>query len=172
MVPGRPVRHEIGIGDQHARRIGVGLEHADRLARLDEQRLVRFEPAQRLDDTVEGVPIARGAADAAVDDELARPLGDVRIEIVHQHAQRGFGEPALGGQLGSVRRADDAHIVEAGGKRHGGFSLVSVVQGASLCVQSSRTLRSARSLVRVGVAQTSSMAPGQLSGHGCGGSII
>ncbi len=42
MVPGRPVRHEVGVGDQHARRVGVGLEHADRLARLDQQRLVRL----------------------------------------------------------------------------------------------------------------------------------
>ena len=40
MVPGRPVRHEVGVGDQHARRVGVGAEHADRLAGLDEQRLV------------------------------------------------------------------------------------------------------------------------------------
>ncbi len=40
MVPGRPVRHEVGVGDQHARRILVGAEHADRLAGLDEQRFV------------------------------------------------------------------------------------------------------------------------------------
>ena len=40
MVPGRPVRHEVGVGDQHARRIGVGAEHADRLAGLHQQRLV------------------------------------------------------------------------------------------------------------------------------------
>ena len=40
MLPGRPVRHEVGIGDQHARRIGMGAEHADRLAGLHQQRLV------------------------------------------------------------------------------------------------------------------------------------
>ena len=72
MVPGRPVRHEVGIGDQHARRVGVGAEDADRLARLDEQRLVVLEPAQRRDDAVEALPVARRPADAAVDDELAR----------------------------------------------------------------------------------------------------
>ena len=87
MVPGRPVRHEVGVGDQHARRVGVGPEHADGLSRLHEQRLVVFEAAQGLDDPVERVPVARRAADAAVDHELARPLGDVGIEIVHQHAQ-------------------------------------------------------------------------------------
>ncbi len=40
MVPGRPMRHQVGIGDQHARRVLVGAEHADRLARLHQQRLV------------------------------------------------------------------------------------------------------------------------------------
>ena len=46
MVPGRPVRHEVGIGDQDARRVLVGREDADRLARLDEQGLVLAEPLQ------------------------------------------------------------------------------------------------------------------------------
>ena len=45
MLPGRPVRHEVGVGDQHARRVGMGAEHADRLARLDQQRLVVLELA-------------------------------------------------------------------------------------------------------------------------------
>ena len=106
MVPGRPVRHEVGIGDQHARRVGMGAEDADRLAGLDEQRLVGLEPAQRRDDAVEAFPVARGAADAAIDDELARPLRHLRIEVVHQHPERRFGEPALGGDLGAARGAD------------------------------------------------------------------
>ena len=92
-VPGRPVRHEIGIGDQHARRVRVGVENADRLAGLDEQRLVVFQPLQRGDDAVERFPVARRPADAAVDDELFGPLGHLGIEIVHQHAHRRFGEP-------------------------------------------------------------------------------
>ena len=44
MLPGRPVRHQVGVGDQHARRVGMGAEDADRLARLHQQRLVRLEP--------------------------------------------------------------------------------------------------------------------------------
>ncbi len=40
VLPRRPFRHEVGVRDQHARRVGVRLEHADRLARLDQQRLV------------------------------------------------------------------------------------------------------------------------------------
>ena len=58
---------------------------------------------ERGDDAVERLPVARGPADAAIDDELARALGDVGIEIVHQHAQRRFGQPALGAELGSAR---------------------------------------------------------------------
>ncbi len=45
MVPVRPVRHEVGVGDQHARRVGMGAEDADRLARLHQQRLVVLERA-------------------------------------------------------------------------------------------------------------------------------
>ncbi len=40
MVPGCPMRHQVGVGDQHARRILVGAEHADRLAGLHEKRLL------------------------------------------------------------------------------------------------------------------------------------
>ena len=93
MVPGAPVRHEVGVGDQHARRILVGAEDADGLARLHQQRLVVLERAQARDDPVIGFPVARGAADAAIDDEFLGALGDVRVEIVHQHAERRLGEP-------------------------------------------------------------------------------
>ena len=100
---------------QHARRVRVGAEHADRLAGLDEQRLVVLERSQRRDDRVEAFPVARGAADAAIDDQLLRVLGDLRIEIVHQHPQRRFGQPALRGKRRAVRGADDASIVETRG---------------------------------------------------------
>ena len=40
VLPGRPLRHEVRVGDQHARRVRVRLEHRHRLARLHEQRLV------------------------------------------------------------------------------------------------------------------------------------
>ena len=114
MLPGRPVRHQVGVGDQHARRIGVGAEHADRLARLDQQRLVGFELAQRRHDAVEALPVARGTADAAIDHQLAGLLGDIGIEIVHQHAQRRLGQPALGREVGAARGADGAGVVDAG----------------------------------------------------------
>ena len=40
VIERRPVRHQVRIRDQHARRIGMGAENADRLARLHHQRLV------------------------------------------------------------------------------------------------------------------------------------
>ena len=118
----RPVRHDVGVGDQHARRVGVRAEHADRLARLHQQRLVAVELAQGCDDAVEALPVARGAADAAVDDELARLLGHFGIEVVHEHAQRRFGQPALGGDAPCRGGADAAGIVDAG---HAGLELPS-----------------------------------------------
>jgi hypothetical protein len=48
----------------------MGAEHADRLARLHQQRFIVAQPLQRLDDPVIAFPVARGAADAAIDDEF------------------------------------------------------------------------------------------------------
>ena len=128
MVPGAPVRHQVRVGNQHARCIGVGAEDADRLARLHQQRLVGLELPQRCDDAVEALPVAGGAADAAVDDELARALGDDRVEVVHQHPQRGLGEPGLGRDRGAGRAPDDAGVVDAG---HGATPGVGVGNGSA-----------------------------------------
>ena len=46
LLPVGPVADQVGVGDQHARRPLVGAHHADRLARLHEQRLVGLEVAQ------------------------------------------------------------------------------------------------------------------------------
>ena len=62
--------------------------------------------AQRAHDRVERLPRARRPAGAAVDDEVVRALGDLGVEVVHQHPQRGLLRPALAGQLGAARRAD------------------------------------------------------------------
>ena len=104
LVPVGPVADQVGVGDEHARRHLVGLEHADGLAALDQQRLVVLEAAQRADDGVEAVPVAGGLAGAAVHDELIRILCDLRIEVVHQHAQRGLLLPALAADLGAAGR--------------------------------------------------------------------
>ncbi len=97
---------QVGVADQHARRVVVRAEDADRLARLHQQRLVVLERLQRVDDGVVAIPIARGAAGAAVDHEVLRALADVRVEIVHQHAHGGFLTPAFAGELVAARRLD------------------------------------------------------------------
>ncbi len=94
-VPGRPGRHQEGVGNEHARCAAVGAEHANGLPRLNQQRLVRLERAKRVDDRVERLPVARGLSRSAVDDQIFGTLGNVGIQIVHQHAQRGFLRPAL-----------------------------------------------------------------------------
>ena len=109
--PRRPFRHEVGVRKQYARRVGVRLEHTDRFTRLHEQCFVLFETAQRFDNLVVALPIARRAADAAVHHKLFRVLSNIWIEIVHQHAQCCFREPALAAQLFSTRGADHARCV-------------------------------------------------------------
>src|SRR5215203_5212607 len=99
----------------------MGSEHPDRLAGLHQQGLVPLELAQRADDAIEALPVPRGAPDAAVDDELLRLLGDLGIEVVHEHPQRRLGEPALRRHLGAPRTADRAGVVDAG-LGHGSYS--------------------------------------------------
>jgi hypothetical protein len=93
VFPRGPMRHEVGIRDQHAWRIHMGRENADRLARLHQQGFVIAQCFQGLDDAVVAIPVASGAADAAVHDEFGGILRHVRIEIVHEHAQGCFRLP-------------------------------------------------------------------------------
>src|SRR3546814_2850873 len=67
---------------------------------------------------VVAVPVARGAADAAVDDEFGGVLGHFGVEVVLDHPVRGFGEPGLAAELGAARGGDLAGRVVAVG--HGG----------------------------------------------------
>jgi hypothetical protein len=68
-----------------------------------------FEGLQRGDDAVEVLPGARGPANAAIDHQLVRVLGHVRVQIVHQHPHRRFGEPScfavISGRSADRRRA-------------------------------------------------------------------
>ena len=114
MLPGRPMRHQVRIRDQHTRCIGMGAEHADRLAGLHQQSLVPVQPAQAGDDAVETVPIPRGPSDAAVHDQFLRPLRDLRVQIVHQHPQRRFGLPGFRRQHRPAVSADVTGIVQPG----------------------------------------------------------
>ncbi len=106
VLPGGPLGDEVGVRDEHPWGPGVRPQHADRLARLDEQRLVLAEPPELAHDRVERIPRAGRPAGAAVDHEVVGVLGDLRIEVVHQHAQRRFLLPAEAGALGAARGAD------------------------------------------------------------------
>ena len=106
VFPGGPGRHQQRVCDQDAWRPGMRPEHRDRFARLHDQRLVVLEPAQRVDDGVEGGPAARGAPRTAVDDEIVGAFGDRGVEVVHQHAQRSFLRPPLAGDRRPMGRAD------------------------------------------------------------------
>ena len=56
LVPGRPLGDEHRVGDEHPRRPLMGVEHPDRLARLDEEGLIAAEPLQLPHDRVERLP--------------------------------------------------------------------------------------------------------------------
>ncbi len=114
-----PFGNEVGVGDEHARRVLVRAEDADRLARLDEQGFLIAQPFERFDNLVEARPVARSAADPAIDDEALRVLSDVRVEIVHQHPYGGLGGPAFGDDVAPPASANMAAVVAAVG--HGGF---------------------------------------------------
>src|SRR6202022_4439132 len=68
--------------------------------------------------TGSGGLIASSLPGAAVDHQILWPLGDFRIEIVHEHAQRGFLLPAFATKFGAARRpnfsrrrnVEDRHI--------------------------------------------------------------
>ncbi|EPA93923.1 hypothetical protein PG5_56480 [Pseudomonas sp. G5(2012)] len=114
VLPARPVRYQVGVGDQDARGVGVGLEHTDRLAGLHQQGLVVVQVGQALDDLVVALPVTRRTTDTTVHHQFLGVLGDFRVEVVHQHAQRSFGQPALGGQLVTAGSAD-FDVTQAGG---------------------------------------------------------
>ena len=108
LLPCRPSPDEVGVGNENARGMRVRAKHGDRFAALDEQGLIVLEHTQRLDDGVEALPVARGLPCTAIHNQIPRPLGDLGIEVVHQHAQGGFLRPALAADRTAARRAHHA----------------------------------------------------------------
>ena len=148
LVPGRPLPHQVRVRDQHARRPLVRAEHTHGLARLDEQRLVTAERAQRAHQCVEGLPGARRPTRPAVDHELVRPLGNLGVEIVHEHPERRLLGPIAAGEL---RAAGGAH----GPRAHS--------SGPIACSTASRRARDATSAsasANSGASQRSRPGPG------------
>ena len=77
----------------------MSAKDGDGLAGLDEQRFVVFQRLERANNGVIAVPIAGGAAGASVNDEVLRALGNIRVEVVLQHAEGGFLGPSFAGEL-------------------------------------------------------------------------
>ena len=130
VVPRRPLRHQVRIGDEHARRVGVRLEYRHGLARLHQQRLVVAQALQRREDRVEAFPVARRLADAAIHHELRGVLGDLGVEVVLDHAERRFREPAPAGEGAAPRGAHD----------HGGCRFGSIRYYAAMPMPAAATL--------------------------------
>jgi len=104
LVPGRPPGDDEGIGDEDARRFLVGFEDGHGLSGLDGQRLVVIEVPEALDEGPETFPVPGRFSRSAVDDELLGLLGNLGIEVVHQHAEGGFLGPSFGLELGAPGR--------------------------------------------------------------------
>ena len=111
MLPGRPMRHEVGIGDQDPRRIHMGFHDGDGFARLHDQRLIRLQIAQPGADAVEILPGPRRPANAAVDHQFMRVFGHIGMQVVHQHPQGRLGQPGLGADLGAGGGVDVAGVM-------------------------------------------------------------
>ena len=117
LLPIRPMPDQVRIGNQHPRRVFVGLEHAHRFAGLHQQGLVILQIPERIDDGMIGLPAPRRPPGAAVDHQIARPLSDLLVKIIHQHTHRRFLLPTLAGNLAAARGANRS----VGGLRDFGF---------------------------------------------------
>ncbi len=121
VLPGGPLPDQVRVGDEDPGRPGMGPEDADRLAALDQERLVVGQPAKLADDRVERLPRPGCATGPAVDHERVGVLGDLRIEVVHEHPQDGFLLPAAARDDGPARGANGSSAGQgvAGGSGHG-----------------------------------------------------
>ena len=106
----RPGRHDHPRRDEDTRRVRVRREDGYRLPGLDDQRLVRAEALERRHDPGERLVAPRGTAAAAVDDQGARVLGDVWVEVVEEAAKRPLLLPAATPQLAPPRSAAEKTV--------------------------------------------------------------
>ena len=79
---------------------------ADRLAALDEERLVLAQLEERADDRPQRLVAPGRLPGAAVDDELLGPLCDLRVEVVQEHPKRRLRGPRAGVELRAPRRTN------------------------------------------------------------------
>ena len=79
VVPRRPMGHEVGICNQHARCVRVRFDHRNGAARLYDHCLVRFKVFHRRNHRIEIRPRARSAAYATIHDQLMGVFGDIGV---------------------------------------------------------------------------------------------
>ena len=89
-----PSRDDHGRRDQHTRRVAMRRNDRDRFPGLDDESLVVTQTLEGLDDPLERFRAAGSPTPAAVHDQRRRVLGDFRVEIVEQAAQRSLLLPA------------------------------------------------------------------------------
>jgi hypothetical protein len=97
----------------------VRLKYAHRLARLHQQSFIILEVFQRRNDSVICLPTARRASRSAIHDKVLGALGNVRVEIVHEHAHGSFLLPAFAVDLIAARGTNGRWgLSEFGSNRH------------------------------------------------------
>ncbi len=111
MIPVGPMRHKVGVRNQNTRCILVGAKHANRLARLHQKSLVIFQFLQAGNDLVKILPGTCRPADTAINHKFMRVFGNVRMQVIHQHAHRCFGQPAFGSDFRAGCRIDVALVM-------------------------------------------------------------
>ena len=84
--------HHEAVGDDDARRVGVALEEAEGVARLDDEGRVLVDDLEVLLDEAVLHPVLADLPGLAVGDELVGVEGDVEVEVVVDHHLEG---PAL-----------------------------------------------------------------------------
>ena len=112
----RVVRDDHAVGDDHARRVLVGREQAQRMARVHHERLLVRHRGKILHHKAILRPVLEDGAVAAVDDEFVRVLRHARIQVVLDHRHDGRRLPGLcrvfvdGPGIYLIRRAEPVHI--------------------------------------------------------------
>ena len=107
VVPVGPVRHNIGVSNQHARRIGMGAKNTDRLTGLYQQGFVFTQRPQAVQNGFEGRPVAGGFTNTAIDHQVFRAFGNIGVKVVLDHAISRFDQPVLTTQRCSLGSAND-----------------------------------------------------------------
>src|SRR3981189_24975 len=106
LLPGGPLRHQVGVRYQDARSIRMRAQHADGLSALYQQRLFVAERAERGADPLEARPVARRLPAPSVDHQLFRLLCHLGVEVVLQHPERSFLHPSPARERGAARGTD------------------------------------------------------------------